>query len=290
MMTPEDGPVNIKKLESLPVIGRVFKRGPRIPVVRLAGVIADGAAMRRNTLSYVRVEKTLGRAFALSRSPAVALVINSPGGMPAQSQLIAGLVRQLSAEHEKPVLAFVEDVAASGGYWLACAADEIFVQETSIVGSVGVISSGFGFEDAIERYGIKRRLYTAGHDKSMLDPFLPEKPNDVDRLRVVQSQIHAAFIDWVRDRRGGRLNGADEDLFEGRFWTGQAAIEMGIADAIGDVRATLRDRYGEDVTLVDFTPGKRRMPFSFCGIDGGILADRILDTLESRTAWSRFGF
>lgn len=284
---PDDAPLNLKALESLPVIGRMLKRGPKIPVVRLSGVIADSVG-RRGGLSYNKVRSQLEKAFGMAKAPAVALVINSPGGSAAQSQLIGKLIRQLAAEKEKPVYAFVEDVAASGGYWLACAADEIYAQETSIVGSIGVISAGFGFEDFIDRHQIKRRLYTSGRDKSLLDPFLPEKPGDIARLTEAQREIHEHFIDWVKDRRGGKLNGTDEELFEGRFWVGSIALDMGAIDAVGDVRSVMREKYGEDINLVYMSPEKKKLPYVGSFIQDGWVDD-ILTTVEDRAIWSRFG-
>jgi len=271
-----------------PLVGKFLKRGPKIPVIRLSGVIAD-TVTRRGGISYDRTKKMIGKAFSMARAPAVALVINSPGGTPAQSQLIANLIRQLADEKEITVYAFVEDVAASGGYWLACAADHIYVQETSIVGSIGVISAGFGLDDLIDRHGIKRRLYTSGREKSMLDPFTPEKPADVARLKEIQMQIHAHFITWVKDRRGGRLEGLDEDLFEGRFWTGTAAINMGIVDEIGDVRSVMREKYGEDIRLIDFSPDKKlRFLPQIPGVSE-TLVDDVITGVEDRALWGRFG-
>jgi signal peptide peptidase SppA len=293
----DDSPLNLSKLSGLPVVGpmlgKFFKGGPKIPVIRLSGVIAD-ASMKRGGLSYARLSKLIDKAFSIPKAPVVVLVINSPGGAPAQSQLIAGLIREKAEAKAITVTAFVEDVAASGGYWLACAADDIYVQETSIVGSIGVISAGFGFEDFMDKHGVKRRLYTSGRDKSMLDPFLPEKPGDVSRLKEIQIQMHAHFIDWVKDRRGGRLNGTDDELFQGRFWTGSAALDMGLVDGVGGVHATMREKYGEDVRFIEMSPDKK-MPFPLSLIPTGRaalghgLADDILSTVEDRAVWSRFG-
>lgn len=288
---------NVDVLTGLPLIGpflgNLLKRGPKVPVLRLSGIIAD-ATTRRGGLSYARLSKLIDKAFSIPKAPVVALIINSPGGAPAQSQLIASLIRAKAEEKDITVLAFVEDVAASGGYWLACAADDIFVQETSILGSIGVISASFGFEDFIDHHGIKRRLYTSGNEKSMLDPFLPEKPGDIARLKEIQHQIHGYFIEWVKDRRGGKLNGTDEELFQGRFWTGQAAIEMGIADEIGSVHQTIREKYGEDVRFIELSPEKK-LPFPLSllasrseGASNG-LADQLLGLVEDRALWSRFG-
>lgn len=291
----DDSAFNLSALTGLPLVGplaeKLLKRGPKIPVLRLSGIIAD-TSLRRGSLCYVRLSKLIERAFSIPKIPAVALVINSPGGSPAQSQLIASLIRRKAEEKNIPVFAFVEDVAASGGYWLACAADDIYVQDTSIVGSIGVISASFGLEDFIHKHGIKRRLYTAGREKSMLDPFLPEKPADIARLKEVQQQMHTHFIDWVKDRRGGKLNGTDEELFEGRFWTGAVAIDMGIADAPGSVHVTLREKYGEDVRFVELMPDKK-FPGLPIPLRGQVLtenwAEDLIDAAEDRSVWARFG-
>lgn len=285
----DEAPFNWKKLESLPLVGKLFKRGPKIPVIRLAGVIAD-STMKRGGISYAKISKVIDKAFAMEKAPAIALIINSPGGAPAQSQLIGGMIRRLADEKQISVIAFVEDVAASGGYWLACAADQIYAQETSIVGSIGVISASFGFEDFIDKHGIKRRLHTSGREKSMLDPFLPEKAEDVARLKDIQHDMHRHFIDWVKSRRGAKLNGRDDELFEGRFWLGSVALDMGLIDAIGDSYSVLKEKYGQDVRFVELSPDKKLFPF----LPRGLVhienwADDVLSTIEDRSLWSRFG-
>ena len=284
----DDAPVNWKKLESLPLIGRFFKSGPKIPVIRLSGVIAD-STMKRGGISMARMGTTLEKAFSREKAPAIAIIINSPGGAPAQSQLIARMIRKLSDEKEIPVFAFVEDVAASGGYWLACAADEIYAQETSIIGSIGVISAGFGFEDFIDRHGIKRRLHTSGREKSMLDPFLPEKSEDVARLKEIQGEMHTHFINWVKYRRSSKLNGRDDELFEGRFWLGSVAFDMGLIDAIGDVRSVLREKFGPDIRLTEMNPDKKFPLLPKNLMKAQSWADDIMAAMEDRAIWSRFG-
>src|ERR1700674_1916831 len=232
-----------------PLLPKRWRRGfAVVPVVRLVGVIGLAAPLRGG-LSIGGIAKTLDRAFAWRNAKAVALAINSPGGSAVQSHLIFRRIRQLAEEHERPVLAFVEDVAASGGYMIACATDEIICDPSSIVGSIGVVGGSFGFPKLIEKLGIERRLYTSGERKAMLDPFLPERPEDVERLEALQKDIHGDFIALVKSRRGPALTGPDGDLFSGEYWGGRKAVELGLADAVGDLRATLRLRYGDNVVM-----------------------------------------
>jgi serine protease SohB len=217
---------------------------PRVAVLRLAGVIGSLGPLRQGLTGH-GLERSIARAFELPDLAAVALSVNSPGGSPAQAALIGKRIRDLAAEKDVKLLAFCEDVAASGGYWLAAAADEIFVQESSIVGSIGVISSGFGFGGLIDRFGIERRVHTAGEKKSMLDPFKPENPDDIARLKAIQEEIHGHFKDWVTERRGPKLTADSQTLFSGEFWTGGKAIELGLADARGELLADGAFRLGE---------------------------------------------
>lgn len=266
-----------------------FRRGPVVPVVRLQGVIASGSLLGGRSLSIESVGPLLKRAFAMRGVKAVALALNSPGGSPVQSALIARRIRLLASEKQIPVIAFVEDVAASGGYWLACAADEIVVDPNSIVGSIGVISAGFGFQDLIARIGVERRVHTSGDRKSMLDPFRPEKPDDVERLRRLQAEIHDAFKDWVRQRRGKLLRADEATLFNGEFWTGKRGLEFGLVDGLGDLRTTLQARYGTKVHLPVIGP--RRSLLSRFGLKFGIdtMGPATLAALEERSHWQRFG-
>ncbi len=271
---------------------------PVVPVVRMTGVIAAGVRFGPRALSLEQLAGPLQRAFSVAGTKAVALAINSPGGSPVQSALIAGRVRALAAEKNLPVIAFVEDVAASGGYWLACAGDEIWADSASIVGSIGVVSASFGFPELLRRWGIERRVHTAGENKSMLDPFREEKPEEVARLRALQDEIHADFKDWVRSRRAGRLkpdaiDGGESRLFSGEFWTAQRAQAFGLVDGIGHLRGVLRARFGDKVQ----TPviGERRGLLSRrLGLDGATpplagLADEALVAIEERLWWQRFG-
>jgi signal peptide peptidase SppA len=271
-----------------------FRPGiPVVPVVRLSGIIGVTTPLRPG-LMLSSVAKMLERAFSVRHARAVALVINSPGGSPSQSNLIFRRIRQLAAEKKVPVLGFVEDVGASGGYMLACAADEIICDQYSIVGSIGVVGGSFGFPQAMEKLGIERRLYTSGEHKAMLDPFLPEKPDDVKRLKAIQKDIHEHFIALVKERRGAKLNGADKMLFSGEFWTAKKAIELGLADSVGDLRSTLRERYGDKVRTPLVTPerglfGRRTPGVSLAGAfaDRPGFADELISALEARALWSR---
>ncbi len=264
---------------------------PIVPVVRLSGVIGVGTPLRPG-LMLSTVARALDRAFATRNAKAVALVINSPGGSPAQSHLILRRIRQLAEEKNLPVLAFIEDVGASGGYMLACAADEIICDQYSIVGSIGVVGGSFGFPKLMEKLGVERRLYTSGDNKAMLDPFLPEKPEDVKRIKAIQKDIHGHFIALVKQRRGAKLNGADKTLFSGEFWTAQTAIEFGLADKLGDLRSELRTRYGDKVRMPLIAPERgwlsRKIPGINLGKTAG-LADDLVSALEARALWSHYG-
>ena len=248
----------------------------------------------RSVINSVSVEKVLERAFERDRLAAVALLVNSPGGSPTQSALVADRIRGLAAEHEVPVLAFCEDVAASGGYWLACAADEIYAHSTSIVGSIGVISQSFGLEGLLQRIGVERRLYTAGESKSRLDPFLPEKPEDVVWLRGLQDQLHAMFRDWVVQRRGDRL-ATGVELFDGEVWTGARAVELGLVDGLGTARGVLTERFPD----ADLVPVEGRRPLlarlgigaapAALGTVSPDLVTQFAQAVEIRAAWARYG-
>ena len=270
---------------------------PVVPVVRLSGVIGIATPLK-SALTLATVARPLERAFGMRRARAVALVINSPGGSPVQSHLIYRRIRQLAAEHGRPVIAFAEDVAASGGYMIACAADEIVCDPSSIVGSIGVVGGSFGFTGLMDKLGIERRLYTSGDQKAMLDPFLPEKPEDVERLKSVQREIHEGFIDLVKRSRGARLKGQEKTLFSGEYWTGSKAIELGLADAIGDLRATLRSRFGDDVVTPLVAPargwfGRVQPGVGTADFDislrGGDIAEGVISALEARALWARYG-
>ena len=258
----------------------LIKQRKTVSVLRLSGLIANGARGQINDQTFASV---IERAFEKGNPSAVALLVNSPGGSPVQSSLIGARIRRLSEEKNVPVLAFVEDVAASGGYWIAVAADEIFVDANSIVGSIGVISAGFGLHDLIARYGVERRVYTAGASKSTLDPFRPEKKEDVERLTSILEDVHEIFKNHVRARRGEKLS-KEEDLFNGAFWTGQKAIELGLVDQIGHLNGVLKERYGDKVRIKTYGPKK-----SFASRFGAKMLDDAALLAEEKIAFARFG-
>lgn len=297
----------MRSIWSLLTLEGLRRRQPEVAVLRLSGVIG-GFGPLRSGMSLASLEPLIERAFSLPRLKAVALVINSPGGSASQSALISKRIRDLAQEKEVPVLAFCEDVAASGGYWLACAADEIFVQPTSIVGSIGVITSGFGFAELMEKLGVERRVYTAGERKAILDPFRRENPEDVARIRALQDDLHEVFKQMVRDRRGQRLRAPEAQLFSGEFWAGAKSIEFGLADSVGELRQVLRDRFGKRVRLRRIQGPKRllrRLGFGRGRADSGLpqwvggrsgglatpqdWAAGLLAAVEERALWSRFG-
>jgi signal peptide peptidase SppA len=262
---------------------------PSVSVLRLDGVIG-GRGPRGLTL--LRYAGAIDRAFAPRRLDGVALAINSPGGSAAQSQLLYRRIRQLAQERQVPVFAFAEDVAASGGYWLALAADEIYAEETSLVGSIGVVSAGFGFAQVLARLGVERRLHTAGENKSFLDPFLPEKPHDVERLATLHRDLHETFKALVHARRGARLKGEDEALMAGDIFTGKSALAAGLIDGIGELRGVMRQRFGDEVRLRPVALRRRRIglyPFRRRAPDVADLVADVASWVEERVIWARFG-
>ncbi len=275
------------------VLPQRFRRDiPLVPVVRLSGVIGLSSPLRPG-LTLASVARPLERAFAMPNAAAVALLINSPGGSAVQSHLIFRRIRDLAAEKKRYVIAFVEDVAASGGYMIACAADEIVCDESSIVGSIGVVAQSFGLNRLMDRIGIERRLYTAGEHKVILDPFLPEKPEDVERVKTIQKEIHESFIALVKASRAARLTGPESALFSGEFWSGRTALSYGVVDAVGDLRATLRTRFGDKVAT-PLVSGERRLFGRRMGLGTVLeaaptLADDVISALEARAMWGRYG-
>ena len=295
--------MNLRSLLTMVPIERLRNPPPVVAVLRFDGVIGNLGPLRRG-LSLAAVADQIETAFKQRRLKAVALAINSPGGSPVQAALIARRIRALAEEKDIPVFAFAEDVAASGGYWLACAADEIYAEESSIVGSIGVVTQGFGFTGLMKRLGVERRLHTSGEHKAILDPFLSEKPEDVERLTEIQEDIHGAFKDLVRERRAGRLKGPDDELFSGAFWTGRRALEAGLIDGIGDMRSVMREKFGDNVKLRPVAGPRpwlrRRLGLAMPGGgpgggtgrgigDPGDWAAGLLAAVEERLWWGRFG-
>ncbi len=280
-----------KTLRGLPVVGgRVadwLEGAPTVGVLRLTGVIGQVSIGRRGGLSLAEQASSIERLFKLPRLNAVALAINSPGGSPVQASLIAGRIRQLADEKEIPVYAFCEDVAASGGYWLACAAEEIYADPASIVGSIGVISAGFGFVDLLEKIGVERRVHTSGDKKGMLDPFFHEKEGELDRLRDIQEDIHEQFKDYVRNRRESKLIADERVLFSGEFWTGRRAEELGLVDGLGELRNVMREKFGEKVNL-RIIGGRKRFGISQLLSGRADIADEVIAAAEERLQWDQF--
>lgn len=273
-----------------------FSRKNVVPVLRFAGTIGMVTPLRPG-LSISAVAAAIEKAFKLSKLPSVAVVINSPGGSPVQSNLIFKRIRQLAEENEKKVYVFCEDVAASGGYFLAIAGDEIYADPSSIVGSIGVISASFGFVEAIDKLGIERRVYTSGRSKSTLDPFMPENADDVARIKAIQRDVHDVFIGLVKERRAGKLKAHDDELFSGAFWAGPRAYELGLIDGISDVRSKMRELHGEDVKLqiVEMQKGgllsrfRRLAPATDQHLPSLAFADDLVSAIETRALWSRYG-
>jgi signal peptide peptidase SppA len=293
--------MDVKDLTSrLPLPGIQRERGPVVAAVKLHGVITPTPTpLGRGVINLAVLESVLTRAFGYDRLRAVVLLINSPGGSPTQSALVADRIRGLADDKHVPVLAFCEDVAASGGYWLACAADEIVAHPTSLVGSIGVVSQGFGLHGLLERFGIERRLHTAGTNKARLDPFLPEREDDVVWLRGMQTELHGMFRDWVCSRRGDRLATGQQELFTGEVWSGRRALELGLVDRLGTMRGEIAKRYPDaEIINVDARrPLLARLGIappaaltaSLSGRGGPESALAVLEALEHRAAWSRFG-
>ena len=285
--------MKIKDLHPREIIKNLKNRPPVVGAVRLAGVIAASAGPGRQSLNLSQQEKLLEAAFSLKRLKAVAVYLNSPGGSPVQSALLHDRLRALAAEKEVPLFVFCEDVAASGGYWIACAGDEVYANENSIIGSIGVISASFGFEEMIAKIGVERRIHTAGRQKSFLDPFREENEDDVARLKELQGHIHDAFKRHVETRRGSRLAEDREKLFSGEFWSGAEAKKLGLIDEIGDAHQVLREKFGDKVKIHEIEQRKgwlqRRLNFGMDGRVTGELVENLVFTLGARALWQRFG-
>ncbi|MCW9035734.1 MAG: S49 family peptidase [Rhodospirillales bacterium] len=285
--------MKIKKFLSYLPVERFQNPPPVVAVVRMSGIIGELGPGRKG-LSLHSLAKSMESAFKDDDVKAVAIALNSPGGSPVQSDLIAAQLKALSKEKEIPVIAFAEDVAASGGYWIACAADEIYASPSSIIGSIGVISAGFGATELIEKIGLERRVHTSGTRKGMLDPFLPEQPDHIKRLKHLQKEIHEEFKDHVRQSRGDRLTGEEKDLFSGEFWTGKHALELGLIDGIGGMHQIMKERFGEKVKFKEIEPPKSWIQRRFgmelnSRLPGGNIADGLMASIEERQLWNRYG-
>ena len=271
-----------------------FSRRPVVPVLRLSGPIGMASPLRPG-LSMQTAAEAIERAFTMSKVPTVAVVINSPGGSPVQSSLIFKRIRHLADENKKKVYVFCEDVAASGGYYLAVAGDEIYADASSIVGSIGVIFASFGLDKAIAKLGVERRVYTAGTSKNALDAFLPENPEDVERIKAVQRDVHDVFIGVVKDRRAGKLRAPDAELFSGAFWSAARALDLGLIDGVTDVRTKMRQMHGDKVVLKVVPIGSggllSRLRRSPGGSEGLSLlnADDAISAIEARALWAKYG-
>lgn len=275
---------------------RFRKQETVIPVVRLSGTIMGGGSPFRPALNLATVGQALDKAFSMKAAPAIAIVINSPGGSPVQSRMIYNRIRALAVEKNKKVLVFVEDVAASGGYMIALAGDEIIADPTSIVGSIGVVSGGFGFPELLKKIGVERRVYTAGSNKAILDPFQPEKEKDIEYLKTLQLEIHTIFIDMVRERRAGRIKAEDDTVFSGLFWTGTRGLELGLIDGLGDMRQELKKRFGEKTRLELVASGrslfgKKAASIGLPGVDAiaAGLVSGLAEAAEEKALWGRYG-
>ncbi len=274
------------------------KKAPQVGVIKLTGVIGASGSFRKG-LNLQSIETFLQDAFSNKRITAVALIINSPGGSPVQSDLIQKRIRDLSTEFQKPVFVFCEDVAASGGYWIALAGDEIYANASSIIGSIGVVSAGFGFKEAISKLGVERRIYSTGPNKGMLDPFVDEDPKHIERLKLLQEEIFTLFREWVLSRRGEKLNGTHEELFSGAFWTGIQAKELGLIDGLGDLREIMRNKFGDKVVFKEYAA--KTGILSKLGLGGSSEFSMVTDAkinslfsdamewIEQRVTWGRFG-
>ena len=262
-----------------------------IPVVRLQGMIMEASSPLRQTLSLSSCANALEKAFSDKEAPAVAISLNSPGGSPVQSRLIYRRIRDLAEEKHKRVLIFVEDVAASGGYMIACAGDEIFADPSSVVGSIGVVSASFGFPELLKKIGVERRVYTAGKNKVSLDPFQPEKKADVDHLKALQLEIHETFINLVKESRGSKLVD-DPNLFTGMFWTGRKGKELGLVDELSDLRSLIKQRYGHDAKMRLVSASRSLLGRKTPAISAGLVSstvDGLIQSAEERALWQRYG-
>ena len=272
-----------------PVKKKLLNPAPVVSVLHLHGVIGQTGKLQSSGMTYDSLQEIITDACKHKRSRALVLRVNSPGGSPVQSALIANMIREQAAKHDLPIYAFIEDIGASGGYWLACAADEIYAMDASIVGSIGVIAAGFGFTEFIQKHGVERRVYSQGKNKAMLDPFLPEKNEDIKQLTDAQKDVHEGFIQWVKDRRGEKLSGKDSELFTGAIWSGKAAQERGLIDGLDSFRHFCQQRFGDEVEFKEFKNEKGFFARKFGLFSPAIWVDALAEAVAQRTHWARFG-
>tara|TARA_X000001036_G_scaffold325847_1_gene304415 strand:- start:386 stop:1192 length:807 start_codon:yes stop_codon:yes gene_type:complete len=264
----------------------LFKKKKIVPHIKLNGIIGSAGKFKQG-LDFSGQEEIISKAFSTKKATSVAITINSPGGSPVQSHLIYNFIRQQAKKNKKKVLVFVEDVAASGGYLIACAGDEIYANSSSIVGSIGVIYSAFGFTELIKKIGVERRVHTAGKNKSTLDPFLDEKKEDIERLKNIQLDLHKDFIDLVEKSRGTKLKKSEVELFSGEFWSGNKAKALGLIDGIGDANQILKEKFGEDVVIKKFEKSKSWLSKKLSSSNDHV--DQLTNILEERSIWQRYG-
>lgn len=272
------------------MIKRLFRNYNEIPVIKLSGVIGQAGSFRKG-LTLNDLNKLIEKAFSTKKAPAVFLNINSPGGSPTQSSFIASKIRSLAKKNKTKVYAFVEDVAASGGYWLACAADEIYIDQNSIVGSIGVISPGFGFVEMIKKLGIQRRVFTSGKNKSFLDPFQNAKKEDINKLKEIQNTIHNNFITHVKNSRGKKIKAKDNEVYNGMFWVGEQAVKLGLVDGIGHMEDIMKQKFGKKFKIKVLEPKKSffQKRFSSSINNNSINFLDLINALEEKLYWSKFG-
>ena len=270
-------------------IFKIFKKKKVVPHIRLSGIIGSVGRFRQG-INFAGQQEIIDKAFSIKKALAIAISINSPGGSPVQSHLIYSYIKKLAKKNNKKVLVFAEDVAASGGYLIACAGDEIYANSSSIIGSIGVISASFGFQDAIKKIGVERRVYTAGKNKSTLDPFKKEKEEDIERLKKIQLELHSDFINVVKSSRGSKLIDTEKNnTFTGEFWSGSTSLKLGLIDGIGNAEEILKEKFGEDVTIKKFEKPKSWLSKKLSGA-GESQIDNLLNILEEKSIWQRYGF
>ena len=263
-----------------------FKKKKIIPHIKLSGVIGNAGKFKQG-IDFSGQEDIILKAFSVKKAPCVAITINSPGGSPVQSHLIYNFIRQQAEKNKKKVIVFAEDVAASGGYLIACAGDEIYANSSSIIGSIGVIYSSFGFTELIKKIGVERRVHTAGKNKSTLDPFLDEKKEDIERLKNIQLDLHKDFIEVVEKSRGSKLKKLELELFSGEFWSGSKAKELGLIDEVGDANKVLREKFGENIVIKKFEKSKGWLSRKLSSSNDNL--DQLVNILDEKSVWQRYG-